>query len=184
MLENEKKEIFLYMTHLLEFLKLYRSAQALNPGKNVVIVTSRLKKHSIVKPYFTTFVEKMLHELKYDDFDITVLFTTDKAIRELNKTFRHKDKATDVLSFPHHPHLKASKRIKVVYEDDKALGDIIIAADYVAKDAIKYGVTFKERVELLIAHGIAHLLGHDHIEDNEYKVMRRLEERLLRAARA
>ena len=126
----------------------------------------------------------MLHELKYDDFDITILFTTNSAIRTLNKTFRNKDKATDVLSFPHHPHLKAGKRIKIVYEDDKALGDIIIAVDYVAQDAIKYGVTLEARIELLIAHGIAHLLGHDHIIDSEFRTMRRLEERLLRAARA
>jgi probable rRNA maturation factor len=150
----------------------------------VVIVTSRLKKHVINKPHLTLFVEKMLSELKYNDFDITILFTTNKAIRELNKTFRGKDKPTDVLSFPHHPHLKAGQKIKIVYEDDKALGDIIIAVDYVAKDAVKYGVTLEQRIELLIAHGIAHLLGHDHIEDTEYRVMRRLEERLLRAARA
>ncbi len=150
----------------------------------MVIVTSRLKKHVINKPHLTLFVEKMLSELKYNDFDITILFTTNKAIRELNKTFRGKDKPTDVLSFPHHPHLKAGQKIKIVYEDDKALGDIIIAVDYVAKDAVKYGVTLEQRIELLIAHGIAHLLGHDHIEDTEYKVMRRLEERLLRAARA
>jgi probable rRNA maturation factor len=150
----------------------------------VVIVTSRLKKHVINKPHLTLFVEKMLNELKYNDFDITILFTTNKAIRVLNKTFRGKDKPTDVLSFPHHPHLKAGQKIKIVYEDDKALGDIIIAVDYVAKDAVKYGVTLEQRIELLIAHGIAHLLGHDHIEDTEYRVMRRLEERLLRAARA
>ncbi len=150
----------------------------------MVIVTSRLKKHVINKPHLTLFVEKMLNELKYNDFDITILFTTNKAIRVLNKTFRGKDKPTDVLSFPHHPHLKAGQKIKIVYEDDKALGDIIIAVDYVAKDAVKYGVTLEQRIELLIAHGIAHLLGHDHIEDTEYKVMRRLEERLLRAARA
>ena len=126
----------------------------------------------------------MLHELKYDGFDITILFTTDSAIRQLNKTFRGKDKATDVLSFPHHPSLKSNKRIKVVHEDDKALGDIIIAVDYVAKDAPNHGATLQQRIELLIAHGIAHLLGHDHIVDSEYRVMRRLEERLLRAARA
>lgn len=150
----------------------------------MVIVTSRLKKHVINKPHLTLFVEKMLNELKYNDFDITILFTTNKAIRVLNKTFRGKDKPTDVLSFPHHPHLKAGQKIKIVYEDDKALGDIIIAVDYVAKDAVKYGVTLEQRIELLIAHGIAHLLGHDHIEDTEYRVMRRLEERLLRAARA
>ena len=150
----------------------------------MVIVTSRLKKYSLDKSFYAAFVGKMLCELKYDDFDISVTFTTNKAIRELNKKFRKKDKPTDVLSFPHHPHLKAGQRIKVTYDDDKALGDIIISVEYTDIDAKKHGVTLQQRIELLLAHGVAHLLGHDHIEDNEYKVMRRLEERLLRAARA
>lgn len=150
----------------------------------MVIVSSRLKKYALDVSFFTTFVEKMLHELEYDDFDITVLFTTNKAIRNLNKTFRHKDKPTDILSFPHHPDLKAGKRIKVHDDDDKALGDIIISVEYTEQDAKKLGVSLEKRIELLLAHGIAHLLGHDHILDNEYRVMRRLEERLLRAARA
>lgn len=150
----------------------------------MVIVSSRLKKHSLDKAFYEVFVEKMLRELKYDNFDISITFTTNKTIRELNKNFRGKDKPTDVLSFPHHPHLKAGQRIKVTHDDDKALGDIIISVEYTAVDAQKHGVTLEQRIELLLAHGVAHLLGHDHIKDNEYKVMRRLEERLLRAARA
>jgi probable rRNA maturation factor len=150
----------------------------------VVIVKTRLKKYTLNSAFFKNFIQKMLHELKYDDFDITILFTTNKTIRELNKTFRKKDKATDILSFPRHPDLKAGARIKVHYEDEKELGDIIIAVEYTAEEAKKYGVTLEKRIELLLAHGIAHLLGHDHIKDNEYRVMRRLEERLLRAARA
>ena len=150
----------------------------------MVIISSRLKKYALDVPFFTTLAEKMLHELAYDDFDITILFTTNKAIRHLNKTFRNKDKPTDVLSFPHHPDLKAGKRIKVRDDDDKALGDIIISVEYTEQDAKKLGVPLEKRIELLLAHGIAHLLGHDHILDNEYRVMRRLEERLLRAARA
>ena len=149
----------------------------------MIIVSSRLKKHSLDKALYVAFVSKMLCELKYDDFDISITFTTNKAIRELNKNFRNKDKATDVLSFPHPPHLKAGQRIKVTDDDDKALGDIIISVEYTEVDAKKHGVTLQQRIELLLAHGVAHLLGHDHIEDNEYKVMRRLEERLLRAAR-
>jgi len=150
----------------------------------MIIISSRLKKYSIDKAFYKTFVGKMLCELKYDDFDISVTFTTDKNIRELNKNFRGKDKPTDVLSFPHHPGLPAGQRIKVRDEDDKALGDIIISVEYTERDAKKHGVSLQQRIELLLAHGVAHLLGHDHIEDAEYKVMRRLEERVLRAARS
>lgn len=150
----------------------------------MIIIASRLKKYSIDKAFYKTFVGKMLCELKYDDFDISITFTTDKNIRELNKNFRGKDKPTDVLSFPHHPGLIAGQRIKVRDDDDKALGDIIISVEYTERDAQKHEVSLQQRIELLLAHGIAHLLGHDHIKDSEYKVMRRLEERLLRAARA
>lgn len=150
----------------------------------MIQIISRLKKYPIDKKRYTAFVLRMLAELKYEDFDLTIMFTTNKVIRELNKNYRNKDKPTDVLSFPHHPGLQAGKRIKVTCDDDKALGDIIISMEYVEKDAQKHGVTLENRLELLLAHGIAHLLGHDHIEDNEYRVMRRLEERLLRAARS
>ena len=149
----------------------------------MVNIVSRLKKHPLDRVFYRKFVEKMLHELRYDGFDVSIIFTTNQAIRRLNRDFRGKDKATDVLSFPHHPHLKAGQRIKVAHEDDRAIGDIFIAVDYVVKEAEKYGVTLQQRIELLIAHGVAHLLGHDHIIDSEYRVMRRLEEKLLRAAR-
>jgi probable rRNA maturation factor len=128
-------------------------------------------------------VQNILDELKYSDFDICVLFTTNKIIHQLNKQFRNKNKPTDVLSFPHHPELKAGKRIKAKYDDDKALGDIILSVEYIDKAGPVFGKTLEENIEYLIAHGVAHLLGHDHIQDNEYKVMRRFEERILRAAR-
>jgi len=149
----------------------------------MIIIRSRLKKYVIDKPFYESFVQKILNELNYPDFDVCVLFTNNKTIRSFNKQFRKKDKPTDVLSFPHHTQLKAGQKIKVVYEDDKALGDVMISMEYAEKDAKKLNVPLQSRIELLIAHSIAHLLGHDHIDDNEYKVMRRLEERLLRAAR-
>ncbi|MBM3894280.1 rRNA maturation RNase YbeY [Candidatus Dependentiae bacterium] len=149
----------------------------------MIYVQSRLKKYTIDKEKYRSFVQKILNELDYPDFDISIIFTTNKAIHNLNKQFRNKDKPTDVLSFPHHPTLKAGKRIKVIYDDDKALGDIILSVEYIDNAGPVFGKTLEENIEYLIAHGIAHLLGHDHIKDNEYKVMRRLEERILRTAR-
>lgn len=124
--------------------------------------------------------QKVLDLLKYSDYDLSILITTNKTIREYNKTYRHKDKATDVLSFPYHTDLVAGNRIKPVFEEDKNLGDLIFSAEYIVKAAQEYKVTFDARVQLLLVHGICHLLGYDHIEDADYRRMRAKEAWLLK----
>jgi rRNA maturation RNase YbeY len=124
--------------------------------------------------------ETILSALKYQDFDIGIWLCSNKTIHEYNKQYRNKDKPTDILSFPYHPELKAGERIKPETEEDRNLGDIIIAPAYVAKDAEKLGVSFEKRMEVLLVHGICHLLGYDHIEDEDYKVMHRKELALLK----
>ena len=125
----------------------------------------------------------MLAELNYGDFDLGITFTGTKAMQTYNRTYRNKDKVTDILSFPYHENLKPGKRIKVTYPEDKNLGDLIICPLYVRADAIKlWEQTFDERLVALIAHGIAHLLGHDHETDADYAVMSKLEARLIKAS--
>lgn len=122
----------------------------------------------------------ILDALSYHDFDLGIWFTTDQTIRRYNRDYRDKDKPTDILSFPHHPHLKAGERIKARSEEDKNLGDLIIAPDYVLRDVPRWHMTFEERIPVLLVHGICHLLGYDHIEDEEYRVMRTKEQSLLK----
>jgi probable rRNA maturation factor len=125
-------------------------------------------------------IQVILDALKYSDFDIGILITTNATIRNYNRDYRHKDKPTDILSFPAHPQLVAGKRIKVVTEDDKNLGDLIISAEYVMKAAQELNVTFEERMQVLLVHGICHLLGYDHIEDVDWRRMRAKEAALLK----
>ena len=106
--------------------------------------------------------QTILDALDYSDFDLGIWLTTNATIRKYNKEYRHKDKATDVLSFPYHTALKAGQRIKVKEDDDKNLGDLILAPEY------------------LLVHGICHLLGYDHIEDKDYKIMHKKEMELLK----
>ena len=101
-------------------------------------------------------------------------------IRKYNHEYRDKDKATDVLSFPYHSELKAGERIKIKTDEDKNLGDIIIAPSYVLKDLPRWNQTFEQRMQVLLVHGICHLLGYDHIDDADYKVMHKKEVALLR----
>ena len=77
--------------------------------------------------YITEVAQIILEELGYKDFDLGIWFTTNATIRTYNRTYRHKDKATDILSFAYHTDLKAGQKIKVKDADDKNLGDLIIS---------------------------------------------------------
>lgn len=115
--------------------------------------------------------QTILDELGYSDFDLGIWFTTSKTVREYNKNFRNKDKATDILSFPYHPDLKAGQRIKVKEEDDKNIGDILIAPDFVESLLPLYQTTLQKRISVLLIHGICHLLGYTHYdEENDEKM--------------
>ena len=124
--------------------------------------------------------QAVLSALKYPDYDLTILLTTNKTVHKYNRQFRNKDKPTDILSFPYYPELKAGERIKPEDEDEKVLGDLIISPEYVQKDAISYNQTYDERLQMLLVHGILHLLGYDHIKDEEYEVMNKQEKKLLK----
>lgn len=127
----------------------------------------------------------MLKALGYDNFDLGIWFTTNKTIHRYNKEYRDKDKPTDILSFPYHTELKPGQKIRVITPEDKNLGDLIISLEYVQKDAPKtWGRTFDEHLTALLAHGISHLLGYDHITDEEFAVMQKVENKLLRAVKA
>ncbi len=146
----------------------------------MIHIKNSQRKIAISADQLKTDLQIILNALNYADFDISVLITTNKTIREYNRDYRHKDKATDILSFPYHPELKAGKRIKVKEEEDKNLGDLIISAEYVTKDAKELNVTFETRIKKLLVHGVCHLLGYDHIIDADWRRMRAKEGFLLK----
>lgn len=121
----------------------------------------------------------ILKALDYEHYDLGILLTTDAVIHEYNKKYRNHDKPTDILSFAYHPELKAGERIKPKTDDDKNVGDIVLAPRYIKNDLERWGQTFEERMKVLLVHGICHLLGYDHIEDADYEVMHQQEVVLL-----
>ncbi len=125
-------------------------------------------------------VQVILSALDYSDFDLGIWLTTNKTIRQYNKTYRKKDKATDILSFSYHSELQPGDRIQALDNEDKNLGDLIISLEYVAADAKKLNTTFEKRMQRLLVHGICHLLGYDHEVDEDYKIMYKLEMQLLK----
>lgn len=141
-----------------------------NTQRKIKIDVAKLKKDA----------QAILDELDYSDFDLGIWLTSNKMIRKYNKEYRAKDKTTDILSFPYHTELKAGKRIKVKNDDDKNLGDLIIAPEYVMHDLPKWETTFEKHMQHLLVHGICHLLGYDHIKDKDYKLMHKKEMELLK----
>jgi len=117
-------------------------------------------------------VQQILDICQYQDFDIGIWFTTNKTIQKFNKTYRKKDKPTDILSFSFHTDLKAGEKIKTKTDDDKNLGDLIISAEFAQNDAKKGGRSLHEHLKILLVHGICHLLGYDHTTESDYKKMR------------
>lgn len=148
----------------------------------MIVITNKVRKIKINEHKVKVTLQTMLDLLDYADFDLGILLTTNATIRKYNHQFRKKDKATDIVSFPYHTHLKAGDRITVKSDDDKNLGDIIISLEYVKKTALDFDRTFDQHLICLLAHGIAHLLGHDHMTDTEHKRMEKVEQQLLRAA--
>ncbi len=120
--------------------------------------------------WLTSLVSHILKELEYQDYDIGILLTTNEDIQQYNETYRKKQGPTDILSFSYHE-LTPGKRIKPLTKDDKNLGDLILAPEYIKAYTDKEGISFEHRIMILTIHGICHLLGYDHEEDEDYKLM-------------
>ncbi len=111
---------------------------------------------------------------------MTITFTTPEEIRKINKKYRKIDKATDVLSFPMFEKDELDEKIKsgdFPYED--VLGDVIISIDKVREQAEEYGHSFERELSYMLVHGFYHLMGYDHIEEEDKKIMRPKEEKIL-----
>ncbi|MBX9138031.1 MULTISPECIES: rRNA maturation RNase YbeY [unclassified Clostridium] len=122
-------------------------------------------------------------------YQISLLFVDNEEIREINRDTRGIDKATDVLSFPMLDYPQ-NKVFKEVYKDTKfneiyldgdelVLGDMVLSLERAKEQSIEYNHSFNREVCYLVVHSILHLLGYDHMEDEEKKVMRKREEEIL-----
>lgn len=107
--------------------------------------------------------------------EVSVSVVADKRIHELNLEWRGQDRPTDVISLecerPDDPMLAEGEPCE--------LGDIVIAPAYIARQAQELGTTEADETRLLLVHGMLHLLGYDHIEDEEAEVMEAREDELL-----
>ncbi|KAF9917533.1 hypothetical protein BX616_000692 [Lobosporangium transversale] len=131
------------------------------------------------KPSIKKTIQMLITAAGYPNYDIGVMFTVDKTIRKLNREYRGKDKPTDILSFPFVEALKPGKLPKPQSVDERNLGDIVISMRYLDRWCGEHGVDINDRLPVLYAHGICHLLGYDHENKKDYLKMRRKERKIL-----
>ena len=123
------------------------------------------------------------HEEIPDNTEVSISFVTDEEIAQLNAEYRGKEGPTDVLSFE----CDGLDDDMLLFEDDQfevpefALGDIVIAPDVALKQSADYGTTFEQEISVLLVHGLLHLCGYDHIEDEDAAIMEPLEREILSA---
>ncbi len=111
---------------------------------------------------------------------ITVTLTNPENIKEINKEYRNIDRATDVLSFPMFQKDELEEKMKNNdFEHEDILGDLVISIDKVKEQAVEYGHSFERELSYMLVHGFYHLMGYDHIEEEDKKIMRPKEEKIL-----
>jgi probable rRNA maturation factor len=105
--------------------------------------------------------------------EASIVLGSDDLLRRLNATYRGKDAATNVLSFPFQPRATADR------EGERYLGDVVLAAETVAREAAERRLAPIEHVQHLVVHGLLHLLGYDHVTEPDAAEMERLETEIL-----
>jgi probable rRNA maturation factor len=134
---------------------------------------------------YIDFIEKVILEcfktenLEKTKLYISVTLTNPNNIKRINNEYRNIDKETDVLSFPMFEKNEIPILIKNEMQFDEVLGDIIISVDRVKEQAEEYGHSFERELAYMLVHGFYHLMGEDHIEEEDKKNMREKEEMVL-----
>lgn len=129
-----------------------------------------IKEIDKLQEYMKFVVEKL--EIPTAIFNI--IFVDNERIHEINKEYRKVDRVTDVISFA------LEDNPDIVYEDFRLLGDIYIAIDVAYDQAIEYNHSREREVCFLATHGVLHLLGYDHMTEDEEKEMFGIQEDLLK----
>ena len=139
----------------------------------MIDIINRQRARKISAQSLRVFVARSLNLVERESRDVSIVFVSDPTIKKLNRQFRGKDFATDVLSFPNQAEPFES-------QNEKALGEIVISVDRAAAQAKENGLSFSNEVAQLILHGLLHLCGYDHETDTgemnrlELKLRKRL----------
>jgi probable rRNA maturation factor len=137
----------------------------------MVEIVNRQRARKLNRQPWREFADKALATITKAERNVTIVFVSDGAIKNLNRRFRGKNYATDVLSFPSEAR---------TFEDQTNLGEVVISVQRAAAQAKEHGLNFSDETRQLILHGLLHLCGHDHETDKgemnrlELKLRKRL----------
>lgn len=135
----------------------------------MIEVVNRQRKVPLDCERWQAFTAKVLRVLPSDAGGVTVAFVSDRAMRQLNRLWRHRRGTTDVLSFP-------AEQDDFEKLEGSTLGDVVISVEQAARQAEDNGLTLDLEIAQLVLHGLLHLCGYDHATDTGE--MNRLELRL------
>jgi len=159
----------------------------------MIFIDNRQDKIEVSPELETTIKDVIEYTLKEEeliiDNEVSVIFIDNEEIKKINLKHRGIDKVTDVLSFPmlDYPGSKVFKDVYVNYNFDQSdlydnklvIGDVALSLEKATEQSEEFGHTFIRECAYLTVHSVLHLLGYDHIEENEKNVMRKREEEIL-----
>lgn len=118
-------------------------------------IENKQTRHKIERRKIRSAVTRIFKILGCTDQHISILFTDDEQIREINRRYLGKDKATNVISF-------SMREGEYGHINPQILGDVVISVETARRDAIREKLTLEEEIDFLLIHGILHLLGYNH----------------------
>lgn len=151
--------------------------------KNFVQINyNNIEENEEYNKIINTVVKKCFEEEGLDNIKIyiNIILTNPEEIKRINKEYRNIDKETDVLSFPMFQKEEIEGLIKKkenIVTD--ILGDVVISIPRVYEQAEEYNHSFERELSYMVVHGFYHLIGYDHMEEEEKKIMRQKEENVL-----
>lgn len=119
-------------------------------------------------------VNEILTIQEIDNASLSINLVTDEEIREINLEYRNIDRPTDVITFSY----EEDESFNDLF-DERELGDIFIAVDYVFSNSKKYSHSMAREMSFVLAHGVLHALGYDHITKEDEKIMFEKQEELI-----
>lgn len=151
-------------------------------NKFVELVYNGVEENAEYKKIIDLVIDKCFSVEKLEKLNlyISITLTTPAEIRKINSEFRNIDKETDVLSFPMFEKAELDDMVQAGVNDiPETIGDVIVSIERVEEQAKEYGHSFERELAYMVVHGFYHLMGYDHMVEEDKVVMRAKEENVL-----
>ena len=150
-------------------------------GKHAEIIYNKVDKNIEYEELINRVIEECFKNENLEKLElyVSITLTVPEVIHALNKKYRNIDKPTDVLSFPMFERDEIPNLIEERSTLEDTLGDMIISIPQVKEQAKEYGHSFERELAYMVVHSFYHLMGYDHMEEEDKKEMRAKEDEIL-----